>query len=205
MKVLISAYACDPYRGSESGIGWNLVSSIARRHDVFVIADDHNRAGLERARVEGIIPSNVSIRYLRKCRPCNQNRMIAHLQSWMSFADFNRLVLGEAEDWHREETFDLCHQVTIAAWRMPSILWRLPIPFIWGPIGGAGFIPPAFRSMLSVPARMFEAARDANTWISVRSRRFKCCIRNTTMVIAAKIPMTTMTIKSSTMVKPRDP
>jgi glycosyltransferase involved in cell wall biosynthesis len=185
MKVLILAFACNPYQGSEPGIGWNLVSSIARRHDVFLITDDHNRGGLERANAEGRVPTNVTIRYLRESRPSNPNRLIAHLQCWMSYAEFNRLVLGVAEVWHREETFDLCHQVTIAAWRMPSPLWRLPIPFVWGPIGGAGFIPPAFRSMLSVPARMFETARDASTWISSRSQAFRKCIQNTRVVIAA--------------------
>jgi glycosyltransferase involved in cell wall biosynthesis len=103
----------------------------------------------------------------------------------MYFAAFNRLILDAAAEWHSEETFDLCHQVTIAAWRMPSPLWRLPIPFVWGPIGGAGFIPPVFRSMLSLPARLFETLRDASTWYVSRSQAFRQCIEKTKIVIAA--------------------
>lgn len=185
MKILVSAYACDPYRGSEPGVGWTAVCRIARRHEVFVLTDIHNRDGWERASREGLIPANVQVRFLRDHSACSENRFIAHLQSWLNYASFNRQVLRAAMSWHAEEQFALSHQVTIAGWRMPSPLWQLPIPFVWGPIGGAGYIPGAFRGMLSPSARMFELARDVNTWISLRSKPFKDCITRTAFVFAA--------------------
>ncbi len=37
-KILLSAYACEPNKGSEAGIGWNWVLEIAKRgHNVTVI------------------------------------------------------------------------------------------------------------------------------------------------------------------------
>lgn len=185
MKILVSAYACDPYRGSEPGVGWAAVCRIARKHDVYVITDDHNRAGWEKAFAEGLVTPNVKVQFLRKDKPCSRNRFVAHVQSWLSYADFNRKILKAAQDTHRKVGFDLCHQVTIAAWRMPSPLWKLGIPFIWGPVGGAGHIPASFRPMLSGSARLFEMARDINTWYSSRSRAFRNCIRNSAVVFAA--------------------
>ena len=185
MKILVSAYACDPYRGSEPGVGWAAVCRIARQHDVFVLADVHNQSGWEKGAREGIIPANVKVRFLRDHSACSENRFGAHLQSWVNYGAFNRLVLAAAESWHQEIGFDLCHQVTVAGWRMPSPLWKLPIPFVWGPIGGAGHIPARFRSMLSVSSRGFEFARDLNTFFSLRSRAFRDCIRNTAVVFAA--------------------
>lgn len=185
MKILVVGYACNPYGGSEPGVGWTAVCRIARQHDVWVLTDIHNKAGWDKGAAEGLVPSNIQVRFLRERSACSQNRFIAHLQSWSNYRSFNRQVLDAASAWHREVGFDLCHQVTIAAWRMPSPLWRLPIPFIWGPIGGAGFIPPAFRSMLSPSARLFERARDFQTMISRRSQSFRECIRNTTVVFAA--------------------
>lgn len=185
MKVLAVGYACDPYRGSEPGVGWSAVCQIARQHEVFVLTDDHNRGGWERGRAEGIIPPNVHVRFLRKERPFLENRFLAHIQSWMFYSSFNRQVLAASEAWHREEEFNLCHQVTIAAWRMPSPLWQLPLPFVWGPIGGAGYIPPEFRPMLSPSARLFEKARDINTALSSRSSAFRNSIRNAAVVFAA--------------------
>lgn len=186
MKILVSAYACDPYRGSEPGVGWAAVCRIAQHHDVYVLTDAHNQEGWDRALTDGIIPERVrDVRFLRKHRPYLENRFLAHLQSWSFYYAFNRIVEAAATDWQRSERFDLCHQVTIAAWRLPSPLWKLPIPFVWGPIGGAGYIPPAFRSMLSPSARAFECARDLNTRISLRSKAFAACIQNTAVVFVA--------------------
>jgi glycosyltransferase involved in cell wall biosynthesis len=185
MKILAVGYACNPYGGSEPGVGWAAVCRIARLHEVCVLTDVHNREGWERGEREGRIPANVKVRFLRHRSACSSNRLIAHMQSWLNYASFNRQVLAAATAWHDEEGFDLCHQVTLAGWRVPSPLWRLPIPFVWGPIGGAGYIPPAFRSMLGPASRFFEFLRDINSAVSIRSRAFRDCIRNTAVVFAA--------------------
>ena len=185
MKILVVGYACNPYGGSEPGVGWTAVCRIARSHDVCVLTDIHNKTGWDQAAQEGIIPPNVRVRFLRDRSACSENRFIAHLQSWLNYASFNRQVLAAAKAWHAEDRFDLCHQVTIAAWRIPSPLWQLPIPFVWGPIGGAGYIPPSFRGMLSPSARIFERVRDMNTCLSSHSHAFQTCIRNTAVVFAA--------------------
>ena len=185
MKILVCGYACDPYGGSEPGVGWMAVTRIAENHDVCVITDIHNKKGWERGFAEGMIPENVKVRFLQDSSPCSENRFIAHIQSWLNYRRFNNKVLAAAQEWLKEEHFDLCHQVTIAAWRMPSPLWQLPIPLIWGPIGGAGYIPPAFRKMLSLPSRLFEWVRDVNTRWALRSSAFRHCIREAAVVFAA--------------------
>ncbi|NUQ42892.1 MAG: hypothetical protein HUU32_16005 [Calditrichaceae bacterium] len=38
-KILISAYACEPDKGSEPGVGWNRVRQIARFY-LTTIKDD---------------------------------------------------------------------------------------------------------------------------------------------------------------------
>lgn len=185
MKILVSASACNPYQGSEPGVGWTAVCRIARDHDVFVLTDANNRRDWEKARNEGLVPKNVQARFIRKSSKYVENRFLARLQSWQWYAAYTRLVLKAAQEWHKEEQFDLCHQVTIAAWRLPSPLWKLPIAFVWGPIGGAGNIPRAFRSMLSPSARLFERARDMQTWFVLRSRSLRLCLANTAVILAA--------------------
>ncbi len=185
MKILISAYACDPYRGSEAGVGWRAVCRIAQRHDVCVLTNPHNQEGWERAAGEGLIPPNIQVRFVQGSTSCSRSRFVARFQSWLNYASFNRRVFADALAWHAEEHFDLCHQVTIAGWRMPSPLWKLPIPFIWGPIGGAGQIPRSFRGMLSPSAHVFELARDLNTWWAKRQQDFKDCVRETAVIFAA--------------------
>ena len=185
MKTLVSAYACDPYLGSEPGVGWTAMCRIARRSDVWVLVHARHEESWARARSEGKIPQNVEVRFIGENRPWLENRFLAHLQSWRSFAAYNRIVLKEAQRWHSEIGFDLCHQVTIATWRIPSPLWKLSIPFIWGPIGGAGYIPPVFRSMLSPLARCFETMRDVSTSRALRSKAFRDCVEQTAVIFAA--------------------
>ena len=185
MKILVCGYACNPFAGSESGVGWTAVTRIAKVHDVCVITDIQNKKGWDQGFAEGLVPGNVKVRFLRERSGWNENRLIARIQSWLNYRDFNKRVLAAAREWHSEENFDLCHQVTIASWRMPSPLWQLPIPFVWGPIGGAGYIPPAFRKMLGSTARWFEKARDLNSWWMIRTKAFRECMRGTSLVFAA--------------------
>ena len=47
MKLLISAYACEPGLGSEPGAGWNCVRQAARFHEVWVLTRENNREPIE--------------------------------------------------------------------------------------------------------------------------------------------------------------
>ena len=47
LRVLISAYACEPNKGSEPGIGWNMTKQIARYHEVWIITRANNRSVIE--------------------------------------------------------------------------------------------------------------------------------------------------------------
>jgi glycosyltransferase involved in cell wall biosynthesis len=185
MKVLLSSFACSPYQGSEPGVGWRAMQQIAAEHEVFMICDEHARGPLERAAAEGLMPPAVQVRFIGKPIHSHPNRMIARLQSWQVYRNFTGAVLAAAAEWHRQVNFDLCHQVTVASFRVPSSLWRLPVPFVWGPIGGAGWIPTPFRSMLSPSARVFEKARDFTTTLTLRSRAFRDCVGEAAVVIAA--------------------
>ncbi len=185
MKILVSASACNPYRGSEPGVGWAAVCRIARDHDVFVLTDVNHRHDWEKARTEGMVPDNVQVRFLGKPKTFLENRLIARIQSWLWYMAYSKSVLKTAEKWHKAENFDLCHQVTIATWRVPSPLWKLPIPFVWGPIGGAGHVPKQFRKMLSPAARAFEKIRDIQTYFAMRLPSFRKCMHGSSMVLAA--------------------
>ena len=41
-KVLVSVYACSPYRGSEPGMGWHFLKAIAEDNEVWSIVEEEN-------------------------------------------------------------------------------------------------------------------------------------------------------------------
>jgi hypothetical protein len=57
MKVLLSAYACEPGKGSEPGVGWSWVRQIARFAEVWVITRANNRGTIEKALREEPLPN----------------------------------------------------------------------------------------------------------------------------------------------------
>src|ERR1700683_2444848 len=49
LRVLLSAYACEPGRGSEPGVGWNWIRELAKFDEVWVMTRSNNREPIERA------------------------------------------------------------------------------------------------------------------------------------------------------------
>jgi glycosyltransferase involved in cell wall biosynthesis len=156
--VLISAYACEPNKGSEPGVGWNWVLQISRFHQVWVITRANNRDPIEKALASEPL-SNVHwvyfdlprwVRFWKK----GQRGVHAYYCLWQLGA---YLI---ARRLHRAVGFDLVHHVTFVNYWMPSFFALLPVPFVWGPVGGGESGPRAFRPCFSLRGRIYEVLRD---------------------------------------------
>ena len=67
-----------------------------------------------------------------------------------------------------ETPFDAIHHITYVSYWTPSFLSLLPVPFLWGPIGGAESTPAAFRRDLTTSSRLKETLRDTARWLAER-------------------------------------
>src|ERR1700676_599659 len=159
MKVLLSAYACDQGEGSEPGVGWNFVRQAARFHDVWVLTQTQEEAqGIKAALASEALPG-VRFVYLElppwaifwKKGP---RGVQLHYFLWQCPAYFTSRKL------HRKVGFDLIHHVTWVRYWIPSFLALLPVPFLWGPVGGGESAPRAFWCSFSLRGKIFELARD---------------------------------------------
>ena len=61
MKVLMSAYACEPGKGSEPAVGWNWALQAARRHEVWVLTRGNNPRS-NRGRASGVASGKFALR-----------------------------------------------------------------------------------------------------------------------------------------------
>lgn len=57
LKILVSAYACEPGKGSEPGSGWYGVKKIAPFNEVWVITRANNREAIENTLPEDPMPN----------------------------------------------------------------------------------------------------------------------------------------------------
>jgi glycosyltransferase involved in cell wall biosynthesis len=160
MKILISAIACSPLSGSEPLHGWIACRALANVADLWLLVSGNHRADIEEAWRRGLVPENMQFEFVGTPIKFFQSRLAARFQSWKAYMDFNKSILPIAKEMHARIGFDLSHHVTYSTWRVGSPLWRLGIPFIWGPISGTEVFPLAkFGNILSPSATAFEIAR----------------------------------------------
>jgi glycosyltransferase involved in cell wall biosynthesis len=140
-RILISAYACNPKRGSEEAVGWNWVQTIARFNDVTVLV-----AAFHESDIRAVCDPNANPRFVFvPHRPWHY----APTPSWrriensiakpimnLAYALWQCQAFVVARELVAREKFDLVHQLTYVGFRFPGHLYKLGVPFVWGPIGG---------------------------------------------------------------------
>lgn len=163
MNILISAYACNPLATLESYpgeaiVGWNLVRQLSRFHYLSVITREYNRTTLEEAKEKGKI-KNVDFYYIEFpnfIEDIKGNFFGFRIYYWL----WQIKAFFLAKELHRENNFDVAHQITFNNDWMPSYIGAyLPLPFIWGPAGGGQKVPPVFYPELSLGDKLREISR----------------------------------------------
>lgn len=136
-KVLVSAYACSPVRGSEYGVGWGWVNAIAKYHDLWVITGAECKDEIEAYLSQHPeLSGKLHFSYVRRKRYLWAESIWppAYLYTYKNQWQKDAYKVGE--QLHRDVGFDIVHQLTYVGFRVPGWLWKLDAPFVWGPIGG---------------------------------------------------------------------
>ena len=70
LKILVSAYACAPNKGSEPGMGWNFVTGLANFHELHVIVEKRKweQPILEYLKVYPELKANLRFYFIDKTR-----------------------------------------------------------------------------------------------------------------------------------------
>ena len=184
MKILLSAIACHPDRGSESGVGWKAAAALSKEHTVHVLTSKGEQEGVELVLATGAHP-NLSFTFFGTDAPYHRNRLIARIQSWQRYVDWTRQSLEIARKLAAQHHFDFAHHVTYSSWRIPSPLWQLDLPFVWGPVGGAAVYPLHLLGSLAKRSAVFELVRGLSNLHASYSRSLRSCVRNSDAVVAS--------------------
>jgi glycosyltransferase involved in cell wall biosynthesis len=183
VKVLLSAYACEPGRGSEPEVGWGVATHLEASHEVWVLTRANNRGAIEAGMTE---------------RPLSTLHVVYHdwpkwLMWWKRGARGSQLyyylwqltAASVARRLHREVGFDVAHHVTFAKYWSPSLLAGLPVPYVWGPLGGGDSTPRPFLRQLTSRGRIYELARMGARWMAERDPRVRRTASRSGLAFAA--------------------
>lgn len=176
MRVLISAYACEPGAGSEQGVGWHWATELAHLgHEVVVITRTNNRVLIQDTLAKAPI---AGLRFYYYDLPpwgkwWKRGPQGVHLYYWLwqhGAYHLARRIVSEMQ-------FDLVHHLTFGVFREPSFMGRLGLPFVIGPVGGGEATPRLLRGSFPAAKAFGEMLREGSNrlacWIPSVSAMFK--------------------------------
>jgi glycosyltransferase involved in cell wall biosynthesis len=156
MRILLSAFACQPGLGSEPGVGWNLATHLARENDVTVLTDVHNQPVIVDS--QGALNAlNVEFRFVKPPRLVRRPARSMALH-YLYYLAWQLAAEREAARLNAAEPFDLIHHATYVNSWMPSLLGRLGAKFVWSE-GTKEVTPLSFLAWMSWSGRAAEVIR----------------------------------------------
>jgi glycosyltransferase involved in cell wall biosynthesis len=159
MKILLSALACEPGKGSELEVGFRALLAAASRHEVWVLTNSATvpivRRAIEqypwagRVHLEGIYFEVDDALYPR----LSATGFHRYYDRWQRRAAVRAVELDQQID------FDVVHHVTLAAHWTRTGVTAVHKPLVWGPVGGGVEMPPSLVPELGVRGVSEEAWR----------------------------------------------
>jgi glycosyltransferase involved in cell wall biosynthesis len=162
MRVLVSAYACQPGAGSEPGAGWEWARAAAVHHEVWLLTRRNLAEGIEQAR--------------RHEQSLRLHPVYVDLPAWVRRAKRGRFgiywyyplwqvaAFRTGRRLHREVGFEVVHHVTLAMdWMPAGVAFLRGVPLVWGPVGGATGVPLGLARWLGLRGCLGEFLREVMT------------------------------------------
>tara|TARA_B110000902_G_C14293413_1_gene582100 strand:- start:442 stop:1656 length:1215 start_codon:yes stop_codon:yes gene_type:complete len=157
LKVLLSAYACEPNRGSEPGIGWNWALEISKRgHDVVVLTRANNQKEIELF----MNANNLNLKFLYYDLPKWFLKLKKYIGVNLYYSLWQIGVFFHVKRYLLGEKVDLIHHISFGVFRQVCYLSFLNVPFVFGPVGGGERAPYRLRKKYSYKDWIKDFLRD---------------------------------------------
>lgn len=132
MKILLSSFQCVPNQGSELGNGWHWARALADcGHDVTVLTQPSHI-------IRAAAPPDIKFIYADASEP-PAHRFKSRLATFRYYSRWQDTALRCIE--MQSKQYDVVHHVSWGSLHLGSRLWRLPVPLVYGPIGGGQTAP----------------------------------------------------------------
>jgi glycosyltransferase involved in cell wall biosynthesis len=174
-NILFSSHEISPYLGSECSSGWNLVLLLSKYHNLTVLYAETNQFNSENYRehiakyfTQNEMPQGLLFIPVKQTSIgqiiAKVNQFISKKSSstgfstlyFLSYRLWQKSVFKAASKLIIENKHDLIHQFNSLSYREPGYLYKLNLPFIWGPISGLDNLPIGFFS--NIPIRMLVSS-----------------------------------------------
>lgn len=161
MNILLSSYSCNPYHGSEDGIGWNWTLQLSKNFNnpndkIYLLTKRANQKDTEKGIKEfGLNNVELVISDL-------PDKLNWYKEKNSAFHHIYYIVWQKlAYRWAKKSKikFDIVHHVTMGDFRITGDMYKFKNPYtIFGPVGGGQSTPKSLKVYEYSP--IMEKARE---------------------------------------------
>ena len=161
MKILISAYACEPDTGSEHEVGWRWIKVLSKNKNnkITVITRESNK---KKIYLENTLCKKKNVNFwfydlpdffLKILKKKNKKNTYLYFYLWQL------LIYFKFKSKINKIKFDFIHHVTFVSLRIPSFLFLCKSNFFFGPVCGGEVIKNCLIKDFSLKAKIIEYLR----------------------------------------------
>lgn len=164
MNILYIALSCNPYRGSEDKIGWEIPRQSAKQNRVHVITIEQQRRDIERYMKENP-QENLHFYYVDI--PSVLKKLYAGPFFTGRLNALHRYALPVAREICEKHDIAIIHQITPIEFRSIGDYGKIPnVKYVCGPLGAGQVIPKCLMGYMGKKA-MVEQVRSLANYISL--------------------------------------
>ena len=158
-NILLSAFECNPYMGSDAEVGWQWGHQLSSRgYKITVITRSTHQNEIEQwitktGESKAVNFVYVDIKWLYPLTELINPRNHLYYYFWQ----FSAYLI--AKKLHRQKPFSLIHHLTWVSFRQPSFMGLIDAPMFFGPVAGGDEIPKGYAKTFTLKQRWLECIR----------------------------------------------
>lgn len=182
-RIFISAYACEPGKGSEPEVGWQWAMHLCHHFEVTIMTRTNNREVIERelAKLALGTPRPTWEYYdlpnwLMRWKKFHSLALATYYVLWQLMVRFRMAA--------RLSEFDIIHHLTFNSFRLPGFWWITGKPVVLGPLGGGQVTSQNYLPLFREKTQVEESRTRGVRWSSFNPF-FQISSRQATMMLVA--------------------
>ena len=197
IRILLNCLSIHPFKGSEWAVGWNFAINLAKIHDVTVTCPNWMFFDQEKVILTEIkkyprlkirfvfVPlTKQEIAIFSKTIEKDGVSILSQFIIYHTYKKWMKRAYLKVKEMQPCKNFDIIHQMTMTGFREPGYLYRLGIPYIWGPIGGMASIPLRFLPYMDIKTLTVRGPQPFINYLQIRFGRARFASKKADIIYA---------------------
>lgn len=181
MRILISAYACSPYDGSERAVGWNWITELDKYHTIIALTSSKYKKDIEDYLYKN--PETLKNTKFIYIDVPNTSWHVGYRLERLYYILWQKEALKIAKKITSREEFDLVHHITYVTCILPTYMYKLNLPFLYGPVSGGENTPSVIHYPMTKKDKFVETVRRMSQTLFSNTLNYHKTMEKATLIL----------------------